>query len=76
MKRARTLAEAELQATLNPMTNVQAPGRDPGPDGIGWPEITFVAGFLMVTAGLALFWPPLAFVFAGFGLAVAGWKVS
>jgi hypothetical protein len=75
MKR-RTLAEAELQATLNPMTNVQSPGRDPGPDGIGWPEITFAAGFLAAFVGVALVSVAAALVAAGVMLALLAWRLA
>ena len=70
----RTLAEAELRASLIP-GNVQPPSERRG-GGIGLTEITFVAGFVMAAAGLALIWLPLGVIFAGVGLAFAAWKTA
>lgn len=39
-------------------------------------DVGFLAGFLMVAAGLALVWVPLALVFVGVGLALAAWRVA
>jgi len=69
----RTLAEAELLATLVP-GNVQAPERDPG--GIGWPEITFAAGFLAAFVGVALVSVAAALIVGGFGLCALAWRIS
>lgn len=76
MRRPRTLDEANLVATLIP-GNTQAPPEGRGsPGDIGWPEIVFAAGFLMVAAGLALFWLPLALVFVGGALALLAWRLA
>jgi hypothetical protein len=74
MKRPQTREAAELYATML-VDNVKAPPeRRTG--GIGLPEITFVAGFVMAAAGLAMIWLPLGVIFAGVGLAFAAWKTA
>ena len=75
MKR-RTLAEAELLATMIP-GNVQGPPERRGlAGGIGWPEITFAAGFLAAFVGVALVSVAAALVAAGVMLAFLAWRLS
>jgi hypothetical protein len=74
MKRPKTLAEAEMQATLL-VDNVQPPPERRA-DGIGPSELGFVAGFLMAAAGLAMVWLPLGVIFAGVTLAFLAWKTA
>ena len=73
MKPRKTLAEAELLATMIP-GNVHPPERRAG--GIGWPEITFGAGALLFLAGLAMVWAPLALLAGGIGLALLAWRLA
>jgi len=77
MKRPRkTLAEAELLATLIP-GNVQGPPERRGlAGGIGWPEITFGAGFLAAFVGVALVSVAAALIVGGFGLCALAWRIS
>jgi hypothetical protein len=49
--------------------------RDDG-GGIGPLEIGFLTGFLLVCAGLAMIWWPLAFLFAGVLLAFVTWRLA
>ena len=62
MKRPKSLAEAELRATML-LENVEPPERRD--DGIGLPEITFAAGFLAAFVGIALVSVAAALVAAG-----------
>jgi hypothetical protein len=75
MKRPKTLEEAEMRATLL-VDNVQPPDRRRSALDIDAADVGFLAGFLMVAAGLALVWVPLALVFVGVGLALAAWRVA
>ena len=74
MKRPKSLAEAELRATML-LENVEPPPerRD---DGIGLPEITFAAGFLAAFVGIALVSVAAALVAAGALLAYLAWRLS
>jgi hypothetical protein len=77
MKRPKTLEEAEMRATLLPNENVEAPPDRRGSAlDIDATDVGFLAGFLMVAAGLALVWVPLALVFVGVGLALAAWRMA
>ena len=75
MKRPRTQEEADLRATMLVNENVEPPPERRG-DGIGLPEIGFLAGLLAVVAGLALVWLPLGVIFAGATLAFLAWKTA
>ena len=75
MKR-RTLAEAEMLASMIP-GNVEAPPDRRGlPLGIGTPEITFGIGALLFLAGIAMVWAPLALLAGGIGLALLAWRLA
>ena len=74
MKPPRTLAEAELLASLIP-GNVQPPPERRG-GGIGLTEITFVAGALLFLGGIALVSVAAALVVGGFGLCALVWRLS
>ena len=76
MKRPRSLPGAELRATMLVNENVEPPPERRSALDIDAPDIAFLFGFLMVAAGLALVWVPLALVFVGVGLALAAWRVA
>ena len=74
MKRPRTLAEAELRATMLGENVKASPEHRDG--GIGWPEITFVGGALLFLAGIAIVSVPVALVVGGAGLCALVWKLA
>lgn len=74
MKSPRTLAEAELRATMLG-ENVQAsPERRDG--GIGWPEAVFGIGFAAAFVGVALISVAAALVAAGIMVAFLAWRLA
>jgi hypothetical protein len=75
MKRPKTIEEAEMRATLM-VAEVEAPPARRSSLDIDATDVGFLVGFLMVAAGLALVWVPLALVFVGVGLALAAWRIA